>query len=312
MVKEIQDRRVESPGPGGREKKLQPPFSRYLLFYILIIVLLVASAVTYIDYRQAEETYQNNAKRMQQQTEADLDQSIRIVDAGFRLYDDALNVRMKTGFSTILQEYEMSGRAPSKMDLQGIKEDLGGAMDIYVINDSMMIEYTTYSPDLGLDFSQWPYTYNYLRSIITQDGFFPDRVVKEVETGNLRKYAYMPSPDHRYIFELGLVEEEMEERAGMEYREPLLAIAYHNPSIREIRAYDTVKREIGTGKKADAALSEILDRVITEKQPVEIVDRAKPREFNLMKELAGEIINECFSDSILHIQGNNRLPCNIN
>jgi len=85
------------------------------------------------------------------------------------------------------------------MDLQGIKEDLGGAMDIYVINDSMMIEYTTYSPDLGLDFSQWPYTYNYLRSIITQDGFFPDRVVKEVETGNLRKirlYAITRPPVH--------------------------------------------------------------------------------------------------------------------
>jgi PAS domain S-box-containing protein len=274
MVKEIQDRRAESPGSGGRGKKLQPPFSRYLLFYILIIVLLVASAVTYIDYRQAEETYQDNAKRMQQQTEADLDQSIRIVDAGFRLYDDALNVRMETGFSTILQEYEKSGRDPSKMDLQEIKEELGGAMDIYVINDSMMIEHTTYSPDLGLDFSQWPYTYNYFRSIITQEGFFPDRVVHEVETGNLRKYAYMPSPDHRYIFELGLVEEEMGERAGMEYREPLLAIAYHNPGIREIQAYDTVKREIGTGIKADAAVSEFLDRVSTDKQPVEIVDRA--------------------------------------
>jgi PAS domain S-box-containing protein len=255
-----------------RKSRLQPPFSRYLLFYLLIIILLVASGVTYVDYRQAQETYHDNALRMQQQTEDDLAQSIRIVDAGFRLYDEALNARMKTGFGEILREYENSGRDPSHMDLQKIKEDLGGEMDIYIINESIMIEYTTYPPDLGLDFSQWPYSYDYFRSIIVQDGFFPDRVVKEVETGNLRKYAYMPSPDHRYIFELGLTEKEMAERGSMEYREPLLAIAYHNPNIREIRAYDTVKREIGTGKKADSDTDGILDRIIADKQPVEIVD----------------------------------------
>ena len=253
-------------------KKSPLPFSRYLLVSMVLITLVVATGITYVDYHQAQDNYESNARSMQQQTEQDLGESILIVDAGFKVYDEALNIRMKEAFDSFLAEYERAGRDPARMDLEKVKQDLGGVMDLYIINDSMVIEYTTFLPDLGLDFSQWPYTYTYFETIISQDGFFPDRVVKEVTTGNIRKYAYMPSPDHRYIFELGLVEKEMEGRGTMEYRESLQAIAYHNPEIRSIRAYDTVGREIGTGLPADPGILPILKQVIAERRTLETTD----------------------------------------
>lgn len=256
----------------GRKRISRLRFSQYLLFSMILITLLVATGITYVDYHQAEETYQKSALTQQQQTEYDLAESIRIVDAGFKLYDDALNVRMRQGFEEFLAEYERAGRDPSRMDLEKVKDELGGAMDLYIINSSFVIEYTTYAPEKGLDFSQWPYTYNYFKDMINQDGFFPDRVVKEVATGDLRKFAYMPSPDHAYIFELGLVEKELGERGTMQYREPLLGIAFNNPDIRNIRAFNIEKQEIGTGLKAEKEIRPVLDQVMATKEDVEILD----------------------------------------
>jgi PAS domain S-box-containing protein len=267
----------DTPQEADREnsrdtKKIHAPFSRYLLFSMILITLIVATGITIVDYHQAKDTYESYALSMQQQTEQDLSESIRIVDTGFKVYDEALNIRMEHAFENFSAEYERAGHDPSGMDLEKVKQDLGGVMDLYIINESMMIEYTTFPPDLGLDFSQWSFSYNYLKNIIDKDGFFPDRVVKEVSTGDIRKFAYMPSSDHRYIFELGLVEKEMDQRGSMEYREPLLAIAHHNPYIISIRAYDTVGREIGTGTPVDPGIRPVLDQVIAERRTVEIAN----------------------------------------
>ena len=61
-----------------------------------------------------------------------------------------------------------------------------------------------YEPELGLDFKKVPYFFEYLTRIRNSEGFFPDRIVQEQKgEGKLRKFAYMPTPDHRYILELG-------------------------------------------------------------------------------------------------------------
>jgi hypothetical protein len=84
----------------------------------------------------------------------------------------------------------------------------------------------------GLDFKDVPYFYEYLNKIRQLEGFFPDRVVREPATGILRKYAYMPTPDHRYIFELGLIGTEFEkERSTLRYDEGLKAVATLNPYV---------------------------------------------------------------------------------
>ena len=91
------------------------------------------------------------------------------------------------------------------MDLSRIRQELGTDYDIYIIDESGIIIQTTYAPELGMDFKTIPYFYDYLTRIRNQDGFFPDRMVREFKgAGKFRKYAYMPTPDHKYILELGL------------------------------------------------------------------------------------------------------------
>ena len=60
-------------------------------------------------------------------------------------------------------------------------------------------------PELGMDFKTIPSFYKYLTKIRNSEGFFPDRIVNELKgEGKFRKYAYQPTPDHKYILELGL------------------------------------------------------------------------------------------------------------
>lgn len=249
-------------------------FSHYLLLAMIFLIIIMAAGITYFDYRHAEESFQESAREMQEQTEFDLAQTIRIVDSSYEMYDESLNFQMMNGFSIFLRDYERAERDPQKMDLQAIKEELGNTMDLYIINESIMVEYTTYEPDQGLDFSQWPHSYDFLKNLIQKEGFVADRVVYEVSSGKLRKYAYMPTPDHRFILELGLTEEGIGERPDVLYQEPLRNMAFQNPNILGYRAYDTVGREIGGGNMPKKDTPAVISRIVKDRGTVELEDPA--------------------------------------
>ncbi|HMD13888.1 MAG TPA: histidine kinase, partial [Bacteroidota bacterium] len=160
---------------------------------MILLVLCIVGFLAINDYLFTKSNFDQESTLLEFQTEQNIDQVIRTTDAAWNIFDDTLNSRMEQGLDTVMEEYERSGRDPSKMNLTGLKEDLGGDLDIYIINESGMIAYTTYEPELGQDFKKVPYFYDYLTKIRNSSGFFPDRVVHELlGTGQFRKYAYMP------------------------------------------------------------------------------------------------------------------------
>ena len=89
------------------------------------------------------------------------------------IMDDQLNRQMMSGFDTLFAEYYHSGENPADMNLTKVKETLGEGYDIYVINTSGVIVYTTYPPEQGEDFRTIPYFYTYLTNVRLSEGFFP-------------------------------------------------------------------------------------------------------------------------------------------
>lgn len=260
------------PGESGTNER---SFFYYLITSMVAVTLIVAIGITIVDYERAGAELEQNLAVMQNNTEQELVQSAELVNTGYRLYDETLNRQMEDDFSILVDEYERAGSDPSRMDLRAIQERLGKTRDIYIINESMVIEYTTYLPDLGLDFSQFPYTYDYFKGIIATDGFYPDRVVTEVNTGAIRKYAYMPSPDHKNIFELGLSSDVFrEERIGkLDYTIPVDQISSRNPYLSEIRLFDTTGHLVRNHSyKPEGEVKTALDQVIRERKSVETID----------------------------------------
>jgi len=223
------------PGSGARRCR----FGTYLVLAMILITLPVIGLVAFLDYQQVEEELIAGDDLLREQTEKSVVQSLRLVDAGLRLFDSTLDHRMQEASDPVLAEYERAGRDPGAMDLLRVKEEIGGEMDIYVINASGVIEYTTYPPDLGIDFRGAPTYYDRITEIRLGDAFVQDRVVTEKAGGMLRKYAYLPSPDHRYLFELGLIcSAGKADRYDTQYRDLKADLMQLNPALGEVRVFN--------------------------------------------------------------------------
>jgi PAS domain S-box-containing protein len=247
-------------------------FSRYILIYMLLIIGITVAGLTLIDLVNAEWTFNHDAGVIQSQTEESLNQTVQLVDAGYKIYDDSLNREMKNSFSLFFDEYNRSGGNVSRMDLDQVKQELGGMLDLYIINESMVIQYSTYEPDLGFDFKEYPYSYEYLKGILINPGFYPDRIVREIATGDFRKFAYMPSPDGRYIFELGLSGEVFKDRHGkLSYTSAINNISNRNPFIIQVLSFDTNKRMVNNySYKPDQEKIDALSEVVKSRTTLQI------------------------------------------
>ena len=207
---------------------------------MVLLTVIVVGLMSMNNFFTTRNLINENSAHTQGQTEQDIIAAVRLVDAGFTLFDNSLNKEMNRGLDRVMQEYQRAGNDPAKMDLGAVRQELGDQYDIYIINESGVIEYTTYQPELGVDFKAVPYFYEYLTRIRNSDGFFPDRVVNEKRgDGSLRKFAYMPTPDHRYILELGLSGIAFsKEREALDYQNIINTLASNNPSIENIRIFD--------------------------------------------------------------------------
>ena len=154
------------------------------------------------------------------------------------------------------------------MNLTQIKREVfHDTMDLYVINASNMVEFTTYPPDQDLDFNSEPDFAEYLDGIRNTSGFYPDRVVREPETNILRKYAYAPTPDHLHILELGMIGDTFRsERQRLMYTSTIKDIKTLNPYVEDVRLFTQFKKQVGNSSfKPDPMLKARLDQVIENK-----------------------------------------------
>ncbi len=180
-------------------------FTWYLLAAIILVAIPTIGFIAAMDNWEVENEILANHLLLQEQTEKSIGQAIYLIDTGRKLFATSLDRRMQQAFGPFLEEYERSGRDPAMMDLAAVRERIGTDTDLYIINESGIIEYTTDAPDLGLDFKIYPEYYVSLTALRQGDAFSAERTVREPGTGLAVKYAYMPTPDHRYLFELGTI-----------------------------------------------------------------------------------------------------------
>ena len=231
------------------------PFSYYLIAAIFAILLIAVAGLMGISYLATEKVLRENAETLELQTEDSLVTVFQCKEEGLRFYDDSLNARMEGSFPLFLAEYERAGREPANMDLEAVRQVLGEDMDLYVIDANATIVATTCDPDLGLRFRDYaPYFADYLDRIRTSEGMHPDRVVSAKTTGQMKKYAYHPVSDHRYILELGLTVEPNPVTSFSYLDEELISeVVRGNHYLVKARVFETTLRERINDTSVDTA-----------------------------------------------------------
>ncbi len=214
------------------------PLRRYVSLRLLLLltpVFFLAIAVEYVDTRRSLAGF---AGTLENQSEKSIITAVRMMHSGYGMLDRLLDDEMRAAFPLFLKAYDEAQGDPARMDLDPIKRDLRGRMDLYVIDRNGKVRRTTLATDRGLDFGQWPELYQHMLQVIDGGQYHGDSLVIDSSSGAIRKLGYMPTPDARYLLELSVVTEEL--RPFLERLKPM-SVAQQlkglNPNLVDVRIW---------------------------------------------------------------------------
>ncbi|WP_211529774.1 sensor histidine kinase [Methanocalculus chunghsingensis] len=286
---------------GGLFEKVS--FRWLLMGIIIVIILLITGVILNLNYQSSKNTLETHTDNLQENTEYSLLQSMILTDLGLRLFDQSLDYRLKREMDRFLTAYRESGGDPAAIDLESLKASFGEGYELYIINEMGVIEYTTYPSDHLLDFSVYPSFYNRLTSIREGNVFVSDRITTEINTGQVRKFVYHPTPDNRYILEISYIDDEIKMmRSALLYTQATVKVRDMNPYLTSIRIFNFLGDEVGNSSYVPEEFrTEIIQSVLEtgEGYVIEDPDRAtftrylfidltgndNPPEMNLVAEL---------------------------
>lgn len=129
-------------------------------------------------------------------------QTINNINDSYKIAEEQLNEEMREYSQVMINKYKNNPNV-NEWDLQKLKERFEG-YNIYIINDNLKVIRTTFEKDLGLDFSKYKSFAKILRDRLNGDTFVVDRLDLATQTGEIKKYSYMPTPDNKYLLELSI------------------------------------------------------------------------------------------------------------
>ena len=221
---------MTAPRSGTKKRSIrQTLFISILAVFLVFIILFTLLRI--------------NAERDSIQQSIDLVENniydaLTLVDQSHQLLERSLDDRLREDMNLFMDKYKEADGDPSEIDLYALKQTLGKDIDLYIINSEGVVEYTTYEPDQGLDFKQWPDFYDYITQLRETGGFEVDRVATETQTGILRKFAYQPTPDREYILEVGLKTTHFrEELAELDITKITDELSDLDPNLESVRLF---------------------------------------------------------------------------
>ncbi|WP_440949986.1 ATP-binding protein [Methanosphaerula subterraneus] len=252
-----------------------PPITIIITMLILIGVVLSIGILSVFTYTEARSVLLTHDLETRDYAESNLIGSYTLMDRDLTLFDDFFSTRLENSFPPFLDAYNCSGGDPQRIDLNVLKGELGGDIDLYVIDDHDRVIATTYTHDLGMDLSQFNGFSKTLAKMRNGSGYYADRVTREQDTGIFRKYAYYPTPDHRYLLELGLEDSGFMARKNVSFVKTAQQIQVDNPSLVSVRTFNIYGDQIGEREfQVDPELRRQIDLVIANRSTFEVRDAA--------------------------------------
>jgi serine phosphatase RsbU (regulator of sigma subunit) len=241
-----------------------------------------------ISYIRAETVMLDLENYFQEYTELNIRERVSLVDSGLKLYDNSLNGQMELAFRPFLDSYIQNAGNVSNIDYPDVKREVSGMLpgnaDVYVINRSGIIIRSTVPDSLYLNLSEVD-KLKKIPDIINGSSFKADRIVRSYSsigaqnlTGSLRKFAYMPTPDHLYLLEIGIAAlPSMNERSNLSYSIITEEMSDINPYIDEIRIFNVYKNQyvkdgVISSDILDTGTNNRLDEVITTRSDREFLN----------------------------------------
>lgn len=161
---------------------------------------MVAIVVT--QYYSIKGVIREKYQSQQRLVEENILQTVNYINNAYQIAEKQLDQEMKEYSYSMIEKYQISPDVDN-WNLTELKNKFTG-YDIYLINNNLKVIRTTYQKDLGLDFSKFGSFSTVLRRRLAGSSFSVDRIDLSTQTGEIKKYSYIPTPDHKYLFELSI------------------------------------------------------------------------------------------------------------
>jgi serine phosphatase RsbU (regulator of sigma subunit) len=236
----------------GRELQKRRPLSLiwYLIGFITLIVGIVVISALAFSFVAAGQEIRQDFSILENNAANNAEESVWLVNTGLFLIDEDLNPPLNRSLHRFRDAYVEAGSDPSRMNLSAVRDAIApsfaGTVNLYIIDADGIIRYTTLEEVRGIDFRQYPSFYERLTETRLGNTFAADPVVRSIPDvndpavrGTLRKFAYLPAPDHRYVLEVGVDSDAFSDvRSRFSYQEMVDRLIAVNPDIVGIRVWD--------------------------------------------------------------------------
>lgn len=154
---------------------------------------MVAIVVT--QYYSIKGVIREKYQSQQRLVEENILQTVNYINNAYQIAEKQLDQEMKEYSYSMIEKYQISPDVDN-WNLTELKNKFTG-YDIYLINNNLKVIRTTYQKDLGLDFSKFGSFSTVLRRRLAGSSFSVDRIDLSTQTGEIKKYSYIPTPDHK-------------------------------------------------------------------------------------------------------------------
>ncbi len=231
--------------------------TRLTILTILVICLIVTGTIVFATLDTLSAT-ENEYILLKNYTERNAVIMAGLTDRGMALEDARFDPLMEKGLRELEEAFTESGGDPAGFNLTPWKSWfsswINGEIDLYIINESGIIVATT-NPDVeGLDFRRAPAFFSTLSEVRNGSTFKADRFVPSWASANatgvhgtIRKFAYYPSADHRYVLEMGVISPlYTASRQELSYQVMADGLMQDNRLVSSIRIFDIYRNILAT------------------------------------------------------------------
>lgn len=182
-------------------KRMWMSFRTKLTLMISLFTMLVAIVLSIIDYVQFKANIISDQAIQYQLVEDHVTNAVKNVDMAYGVFEKDMETRMQQTLQVLTNNYRQNP-AVGSWDYAALREQYG--MDIFIIDRNIKVVHSSVKTDIGLDFSNAGAFTELLKKRIDGTEFSSDGMEVSVNTGQIKKFAYLPTFDQKYLFEVSV------------------------------------------------------------------------------------------------------------
>jgi len=173
-----------------------------LLISLIAFALILVAVIFYVNRQILTEDIKKQEVMNRTLIENHILRDMQTVDNAYFYFDKNLSDNMEEVLRKLITYYKENPYI-AKWDLQKVKSE--NEMDVYILDQSNTVIYTTFEKDKGLNFSECCHRFSTLLDERRASGqYYTDGIDISTTTGGYRKFGYLATPDKKYLFEVGI------------------------------------------------------------------------------------------------------------